>query len=221
MTPTRERMILAAERLFAERGVSGVSLREIGAEAGQRNNSAAQYHFGSKQGLVDAIAEYRMGPINEQRLAQLDELDRSGRGHDLRGLVEALVEPFAELACGDAPTWYARFLEQTMADPDVVLFGTLTRPEMRGLREAVERIERALDELPAPLRGQRLALAGSLVVRAVADHERARHRRGPRARPVAAALFVSDLVDATVGLLTAPVSVETRRELRAANRRHA
>src|ERR1051326_9079064 len=93
---SRLAMILAAERLFAERGIAAVSLREIGAAAGQRNNSAAQYHFGSKQGLVDAVVEHRMGPINERRLALLADLDTSGRGSDLRALVEALVEPFAE-----------------------------------------------------------------------------------------------------------------------------
>ncbi len=59
--PAREQMILAAERLIAERGIDAVSLREIGATAGQRNNSAAQYHFGTKEGLVAAIYEYRCG----------------------------------------------------------------------------------------------------------------------------------------------------------------
>src|SRR5262249_6285400 len=92
----REQMILAAERLFAERGIGAVSLREIGAAANQRNNGAAQYHFGTKRGLVDAIVEYRMRPINERRLALLDEADAAGRGADLRALVEVLVFPFAD-----------------------------------------------------------------------------------------------------------------------------
>ena len=51
----REAMIRAAERLFSERGIEAVSLREVGAVAGQRNNSAAQYHFGTREGLVDAV----------------------------------------------------------------------------------------------------------------------------------------------------------------------
>ena len=44
---TAERLLLAAERLFAARGVDGVSLRQVNVEAGQRNLSAAHYHFGS------------------------------------------------------------------------------------------------------------------------------------------------------------------------------
>ena len=74
-------MIEVAERLFAERGLNGVSLREIGAAAGQRNTAAARYHFGTKTALVDAIFEHRMTPINAQRVAMLKELDRTGRGH--------------------------------------------------------------------------------------------------------------------------------------------
>jgi AcrR family transcriptional regulator len=214
-TGTRERMILVAEQLFAERGIGAVSLREIGAAAGQRNNSAAQYHFGSKQGLVDAIVEYRMGPINERRLALLAALDDAGRGDDLRGMVEALVEPFAEQATTAGVTWYARFIERTMTEPGTNVFASLSHPVMRGLREVVERIDRALAELPDVLRGHRLALAGDLVVHAVAERERTHRRDAP------AALLAADLIDATVGILTADVSTDTRRELRAGQCRPA
>src|SRR5262245_66312685 len=104
---TRERLILAAERLFAERGIGGVSLREIGSAAGQRNNSAAQYHFDTKQGLVDAIYEYRMQSINERRLALIQQIERENRTGDLRALVAALVHPLAESL--HPGSYYARF----------------------------------------------------------------------------------------------------------------
>ena len=47
---TRERLLLTAEKLLGERGINGVSLREITREAGQRNASALHYHFGSRDG---------------------------------------------------------------------------------------------------------------------------------------------------------------------------
>ena len=56
----REQMIDAAERLASERGLGAMSLRDVMAEAGQRNKSAAQYHFGSREGLVEAVIEARM-----------------------------------------------------------------------------------------------------------------------------------------------------------------
>ena len=54
---TRERLILAAEELFARDGLDAVSLRQVNTAAGQRNASAAHYHFGSKQGMVLALFE--------------------------------------------------------------------------------------------------------------------------------------------------------------------
>ena len=66
---TQIRLIETAERLFAERGVNGVSLREIGAEAGQRNTGAVRYHLGSKEQLVSAVFEHRMVPINARARA--------------------------------------------------------------------------------------------------------------------------------------------------------
>ena len=67
-TPSaKEQIVLVAERLFAERGIDGVSLRQIGAAAGNGNNSAVQYHFGSKDNLIQAIFEYRLDNLHERR----------------------------------------------------------------------------------------------------------------------------------------------------------
>ena len=206
-----EQMILAAERLFAERGIGAVSLREIGAAAGQRNNGAAQYHFGTKRGLIDAIVEYRMQPINERRLALLAEIDAAGRSRELRALVEVLVLPFAAYVAGHGTHW-ARFLAQASAAPDVALDEVLDRPEMRGLHEVTRRIEASLRALPAAVRRHRLELAGTLLVHAGASWERAAARRPARAARTAP--LAADLVDAIVGLLLAPASRAARRPLR-------
>jgi AcrR family transcriptional regulator len=57
---THELILIAAERLFAERGIAAVSLRDVGAAAGQKNNAAVQYHFGDKENLVREVAVYRL-----------------------------------------------------------------------------------------------------------------------------------------------------------------
>ena len=66
-TGTREKLIIAAEQLFAERGIQDVSLRQINNAAGQRNASATHYHFGSRDTLVRAIFEFRMTGIDQRR----------------------------------------------------------------------------------------------------------------------------------------------------------
>ncbi len=105
----REKILNAAERLFAERGLD-VSLREIATEAGQRNHSAVQYHFGDRNGLVDALYEYRMGPLNRRREELVAGLRAGGLEADLPSLVEAFLGPLAEhVLAHRGQTWYLRF----------------------------------------------------------------------------------------------------------------
>src|SRR5215218_3598251 len=105
--PARAALIEHAERLFAERGIEAVSLRDVSASAGQRNHSAAQYHFGDRSGLVAAVYEARMGVVNERRHRLLEAIDAEGRGDDLASIVEAIVVPLVE-AVAAANGWYGR-----------------------------------------------------------------------------------------------------------------
>jgi AcrR family transcriptional regulator len=204
-------MMVAAERLFAERGIGEVSLREIGAAAGQRNHGAAQYHFGTKQGLVEAIVAWRMAPLNDRRLELLEALDREGRGADRRALLEALIAPFVESLVQPGTHW-ARFLAQALSAAGLGFPAALARPEMRGLAEVFRRLASSLAPLPAVLRDERQTLVGTLVVNAVASWER---RIGAESRDsVPLPLLAANLIDAAAGLLDAPVSDATRRVLR-------
>ncbi|MFE0358217.1 TetR/AcrR family transcriptional regulator [Streptomyces nigra] len=179
---TRLAIIECAERLYAERGVNGVSLREIGAAAGQRNTGAVRYHFGSKSGLLSAVFEHRMSRANELRERMLTEADAAGRGMDPRALVEALVLPLATLLGEPGrPSWYARFLAQTAADPELAEAvgyrpGT---PWTSGAVEAERRILRTLHTLPEPLRRQRFKLMVGFFTHALADWEAQLTARGP------------------------------------------
>ena len=89
---TRLALMRAAERLFAERGVEAVSLREIAVAAGQRNNSSTLYHFGDKRELIEAMLARHSDAIDQALPAQLEELRREGRER-LETILELLVDP--------------------------------------------------------------------------------------------------------------------------------
>jgi AcrR family transcriptional regulator len=100
---TERRILLAAERLFAERGVEGVSLRAVMAAAGT-NVAAVHYHFGSKDALVEALIKERSAEISARRGLMLDRLEGAKR-LTARQLAEAFVGPVAEIALAGGDAW--------------------------------------------------------------------------------------------------------------------
>jgi AcrR family transcriptional regulator len=95
----------AAERLIAERGIQ-VPLRDIAVAAGQRNNSAVNYHFRNRQDLIDAIVRRRLEPMERERAQMVDDLEGDARD-DVRAWLRIMVLPFA----GVGSPYYARFLQ--------------------------------------------------------------------------------------------------------------
>lgn len=212
----RERIIEAAERLFAQRGIAAVSLREISAAANQRNTSAVQYHFGSKHGLIEAIHVYRLQAINERRLALLAELDGDGRAADLRSLAGAMIYPVVEsLRAGSC---YVRFAAQALADPEHSRILSFRFGERDAMHEANTRVV-ALSRGVAPeLCIRRLFLAARLWVQALAEQER-ELETGQTSMPTAA--LAAELVDLVAVMITAPVSPVTRGAMAPRTRRTA
>src|SRR5262249_44897535 len=90
---TKSRLLGVAERLFAEQGFDGVSVRQLTAAAGV-NLAAVNYHFGSKEGLLSAIFEQRCRPMNEERLRRLrDCAERGSRPPMLEQIIAAFIAP--------------------------------------------------------------------------------------------------------------------------------
>lgn len=103
-TDTRDRLLDAAEALFAEHGIAGTSLRRITAEAGA-NLASIHYHFGSREELIRAVFARRIDPLNAERIRLLERAEAEARAAGTRprleALVEAMVGPILRLKSGD------------------------------------------------------------------------------------------------------------------------
>jgi len=96
-TSTPDRILLAAERLFSERGIGDVSLREITTAAGV-NSAAAHYHFGSKDAVLEELFTRRAKPIAERREQLLGQLKLNRQGRPvLEDVLRAFLQPALEL----------------------------------------------------------------------------------------------------------------------------
>ncbi len=98
---TRTRLLDAAERLFARHGIDATSLRKITSEA-HANLAAVNYHFGSKEALIREVFLRRLHPMNEERLAALDRLERESgeKGPSLEEVLRAFYLPALTLCSG-------------------------------------------------------------------------------------------------------------------------
>ncbi|MFV0283215.1 MAG: TetR/AcrR family transcriptional regulator [Castellaniella sp.] len=118
---TRDAILDAAERLFAEYGHDNTSMRQI-TQAAQVNLSAVNYHFGSKDALVQAVFQRRLDALNDERLSILDDLEAKAGGQPLKpsAIVEAYFGPLVRHACsaGAERRAFMPLQTSTMSDPN-------------------------------------------------------------------------------------------------------
>ena len=199
----------AAEKLIAERGMDDVTIREILAEADQKNTSALQYHFGNLRGLISAIQMERARETTAKRAELLEALLERRAKPELRDLCELMIRPAFELARADAG--FRRYIQAFGHELVLLESSALDRIGRSAAggssgQALAERLKQALSGLDEVAYRQRMELAVRLCASAIYRH--ARQRNGFRGR--AADLFLSGLVDALEGLLSAPESDATR-----------
>jgi AcrR family transcriptional regulator len=147
-TSTASVLLDVAERLFAERGIASVSLRQIVLEGGQGNLSAAHYHFGSRDALIRALVERRLRTLDALRHACLDRVVAGGRDGELSAVVGAAIEPLAEAV--ERTPWgadYARVLAQALFETRMKLLDTVDPEVLSSVTRARAMARRLLPHL--------------------------------------------------------------------------
>ncbi|MGB3271932.1 MAG: TetR/AcrR family transcriptional regulator [Xanthobacteraceae bacterium] len=146
---TRLSILSAAERLYADRGFSEVTLRDIVAAAGV-NLAAVNYHFGSKDELIAELYVSRSVALNRERLTELKTAEDAGGGRaDISGIIGALVGPPLRDCLGPdrQRSAAARFMVRASAESVPVIRGIRTR-EIGHLRRFAAALRHALPGLP-------------------------------------------------------------------------
>jgi AcrR family transcriptional regulator len=149
---TRTRILDAAEELFMQHGFEGTSMRLLTSKAGV-NLAAVNYHFGSKDALIEALFRRRLDPMNAARIAALDRLEAEAEGRPLapavviRAFVGESLRMIEDARSGGRN--FIRLLGRTYTDPAKhirALIGQLYAPTMERYKAA---FEKALPQMPA------------------------------------------------------------------------
>ncbi len=207
--PTPARLLDTAERLFAESGLEGISLRGVAAAAGV-NSAAVHYHFGSRDALVEAVLLRRVAGLQKRREELLAALPQDDGEPVLRGIVEALVRPSAELAlAGRAGRAYVKLLDRLYADGHPFVSEIVVSHFGDTYREIGERAARALPGLPRAVLNRRLALIVQSTLHALAVADALGDVAGGDVPDDEAR--IEELIDFLLGGLVAPPPSRTAR----------
>lgn len=149
---TRRRILEAAEELFMQHGFEGASMRLLTTRAGV-NLAAVNYHFGSKDALIEAVFQRRLDPMNAARLAELDRLEKASGGQPLsaEAIIRAFIgESLAMIEDGrNGGRNFVRLLGRTYTEPAKpirALIGSMYAATMERFKAA---FARALPDLPS------------------------------------------------------------------------
>ena len=204
---TRERLLRAAERLFASEGTHLVPVRKIHELAGQRNASALHYHFNSREGLVEAILADHQVAIDGEIARRLDELE--GRNGDItvRDVVEAVVQALGRKLETQSGRDFLRIVPQVWDSLSASIRAGSAMPTTRLTRRVVALLDGLMKPLPRAVRRERLV--SYVVMMTAAFAERAHHVESGRPTELDTGAFVTNVLDMIVASLTAPSTAQS------------
>jgi AcrR family transcriptional regulator len=196
-TTARDELLREAERLFGTHGVEAVSLRDIVRAAGHRNESAVQYHFGSKSKLVDAVVAERLQHIEARRIVMLRTIEADGATRDAKRLMAAIVEPLTdEVLTAPGGEDYVRFLAQAITRPGFDIVERIAELNLPGMTGVTRYLRALAPRAPIEILKIRERMAIISVVTALSGWL-------DRGRPVPAKRMIRELTEAGAAIFAA------------------
>ncbi len=207
---TRERIVEAAEQLFAEQGFSATSLRNITAEAGV-NLAAVNYHFGSKDELIRNVFARRLGPLNDERLAALSRAQRDAgeREPEIEKIIEAFVGPALRMSRDPGGMRFIQLFGRTLSQRNDDIHRMFTDQFRQVLHRFSEALGRALPELPGEEIFWRMMFMIGSMAHTMALADKLPEITGGVCKPTSVERLIERLVPFIAAGLRAPLSTAT------------
>ena len=203
----KQALLDAAAALMDERGVDNVSTHDIAAASGHRNRSAVQYHFGSRDGVIRAVIDHTMDPINAERNAVLDHLETTGAALTPRIVIEVAVGPLARQVRTPEGRRYLRLCAQLINHPRFMTDASDAIAVNTSIARCTRHLIPAVAHLPRTVAAERGSQVAGFIIRACADQARLMDTGTP-ARPLLTVEdFTLNLIDTILAILQAPTSV--------------
>lgn len=219
-TDTKLELLLAAERLFATQGIAATSIREINAEAGQKNQSAIHYHFGSREAVVDALVDLRVTPNHLGRLARLEEARARAGDRPLK--TEEIVRATSssridQLMKAPGPSYTARFILQLRVNHDLWRRYERSRKAW-SLDEIHLELRRSHPFHPPEIVRNRFRQIINMSMTSLAEIEMMQARLGNRFSREEAMFRIEEMIALMCAVIDAPISPATAEALEAVRR---
>lgn len=208
---TRTRVLDSAERLFAEAGFEGTSLRSITADA-EVNLAAVNYHFGTKEALLEAVLARRFASVNQERLERLSALegkDAKSGGHplDVDKVLRAFLEPpFRKMReWGAAGQKFMQLVGRTHSDTNPKIQAMFIRQFEEVVRRFTKAFQRALPDLGPEEVTRRLHFVIGGLAHTLTWSDKFEALSQPKAHTVSPNVVLEDLIQFAAAGMAAPV----------------
>ena len=143
---TKERLLVVAGELFADRGFDSVSLRMI-TDRANVNLASVNYHFGSKEELIGAVVDDIVRPVNERRLSLLSLIDYT-REDPIRKIIHAFIDPVFDLSdSGNDDNKYYKLISRCIASRDDRVSSIIIKQFPEVLAQFVSSLTKALPSM--------------------------------------------------------------------------
>ncbi|AFT71163.1 TetR family transcriptional regulator [Alloalcanivorax dieselolei B5] len=218
---TKLELTLAAEKVFAIHGVQGASLRQIREEAGQKNESAIHYYFGSREAIIESVLSLRANPLDHARQTMFDEMKRGNGGRPLstEQTVRCAIMPLACYLLDDGNrSFYLRFLVQLRMERKLWLY--FNNMYGKGMEKCLAALRESRPYIPRAIIEQRFLNMQYIHTNGLAALERILWEKGEDFRYEEGWIRVEDMITSTAAMYDAPLSPATLAAIREAGARH-